>query len=61
MKNQGSLCTYLLPERRKYVPVGGVFVLFCCAVYFKFRIVMISIVIRRPIRGDLILGIARAS
>ena len=35
-KNQGSLCVYLLPERRKYVPVGALFLLFCCIVYFKF-------------------------
>lgn len=35
-KSTGSLWTYLLPERRKYVPLGALFLSFCCIVYFKF-------------------------
>ena len=33
---QSSPCFYLIPERRKFVPLAGIFLLFCSVGYFKF-------------------------
>ena len=33
---KSSPCFYLIPERRKFLPLGGIILLFCSVGYFKF-------------------------